>query len=330
MITGGRIPHGLLFAGPEGVGKREFAFEVVRALVCKTPIENEGCGTCAACSRVDTFVIPPIPDEKNKPEFRKVFFGLHGDVGTVVSYKRTILVDAIRDLEREANFRPFEANQRIFVIDDADRMNEESSNALLKTLEEPPSTTFLILVTSRPDSLLQTIRSRCQTIRFAPVAAGEIEKLLLETQKFSPDDASVAARVCGGSVGRALSLDIAQFRSMRELMMNVIRSAVVTGDLSAMLQTAEQLNDAKNKDRFEENIGILQTLIRDILAAAKGAETSRIVNADIAGQVSELAEDSTAAALSRWLIGIEELLASLNVNINRKVATDKLFVSMSA
>ena len=330
MITGGRIPHGLLFAGPEGVGKREFAFEVVRALVCKTPIENEGCGTCAACSRVDTFVIPPIPDEKNKPEFRKVFFGLHGDVGTVVSYKRTILVDAIRDLEREANFRPFEANQRIFVIDDADRMNEESSNALLKTLEEPPSTTFLILVTSRPDSLLHTIRSRCQTIRFAPVAAGEIEKLLLETQKISPDDAAVAARVCGGSVGRALSLDIAQFRAMRELMMNVIRSAVVTGDLSAMLQTAEQLNDAKNKDRFEENIGILQTLIRDILAAAKGAETSRIVNADIAGQISELAEDSNAAELSRWLIGIEELLASLNVNINRKVATDKLFVSMSA
>ena len=327
MIAGGRVPHGLLFAGPEGIGKREFALELARAMMCRSASDGEACGECPICRRIGVFELPT--SEKGE-DYDRVFLSDHPDVGMAIPFKRNLRVGAIRELEREANFRPYESELRVFIVNDADKMNDSSSNALLKTLEEPPSTTFLILVTSRPDSLLHTIRSRCQTIRFAPVAAGEIEKLLLETHKLSADDAAVAARVCGGSVGRALSLDIAQFRAMRELMMNVIRSAVVTGDLSAMLQTAEQLNDAKNKDRFEENIGILQTLIRDILATSKGAETSQIVNADIAGQISELAKDPNAAALSRWLIEIEELLASLNVNVNRKAATDKLFVSMSA
>lgn len=327
MITGGRIPHGLLFAGPEGVGKREFALELARAMTCRSASDGEACGECPICRRIGVFELPT--SEKGE-DYDRVFLSDHPDVGIAIPFKRNLRVGAIRELEREANFRPYESELRVFIVNDADKMNDSASNALLKTLEEPPSTTFLILVTSRPDSLLQTIRSRCQTIRFAPVAAGEIEKLLLETQKFSPDDAAVAARVCGGSVGRALDLDVSQFREMRDAMLYVIRSAIVTGDLSTMLQTSEQLNDAKNKDRFEENIGILQTLIRDILATSKGAETSQIVNADIAGPISELAEDSNADALSRWLIEIEGLLAGLNVNINRKVATDKLFVSMSA
>src|SRR5215216_1347407 len=107
LITSGRIPNSLLFAGDEGVGKRQFALEIARTFLCGEKEDGEPCGVCSSCIRVDTFVFPERTD-KNKDEYKKVFFGSHLDVGSVVNYKRTILVDAIRDLERQANFRPYE------------------------------------------------------------------------------------------------------------------------------------------------------------------------------------------------------------------------------
>ena len=104
--------------------------------------------------------------------------------GLLIPFNKNILVDAVRDLEREAYFRPFEAPARVFIIEDADKMNDAASNALLKTLEEPASTSYIFLISSRPDSMLQTIQSRCQVIRFACLEAREIEEYLLKTGKF--------------------------------------------------------------------------------------------------------------------------------------------------
>jgi len=320
LAAGGRVPHGLLFAGPEGVGKKEFALELARGLICR----SGGCEDCPVCGRIGVFNFPNVDD---RDEHKKVILSGHPDVGMVIPYKRNILVDAIRELEREANFRPFEGGKRVFIINDAEKMSDSAANALLKTLEEPPPTTHLILVTSRPDSLLQTIRSRCQTIRFAPVAAAEIEPVLVSAGK-SADDARLASRVSGGSVGGGLAMDVAEFRAARNAMLGVIRSALVTGDISAMLRTSEQLGDAKNKDRFEENIGILQTLVRDLFAMR--ADGSEIVNSDIASELDELAEGAGTPGLTTWQLEIEDLLASLNVNVNKRVAMDGLFVSMTA
>jgi DNA polymerase-3 subunit delta' len=327
MLAGGRVPHALLFAGPDGVGKKEFALELARALMCQSPTDERACGNCAVCNRVGVF---DLPGSEKGEDYDRVFLSDHPDVGLVIAYKRNLRVGAIRELEREANFRPFESHLRVFVIDDADKMNDAASNALLKTLEEPPSTTQLILVSSRPESLLQTIRSRCQTIRFAPIETGEIEKVLLESQKFSHEDASLAAHVSGGSIARALNMDVTQFRATRDSMLGILQSALISGDISSMLQTAEQMNDAKNKDRYEETIGILQTLIRDVFALKNGSGIATLINSDIMPQLSELADHADPPALLRWNIEIEELLASLNVNVNRKIATDALFVKMAA
>ena len=94
----------------------------------------------------------------------------------VVAPKRVLLVDQMRQIEREANYRPYEGKARMFLIEDADKLNDSSANALLKVLEEPPPTSHMILMTSRPAMLLPTIRSRCQMIRFSPVAAGRNRK----------------------------------------------------------------------------------------------------------------------------------------------------------
>ena len=321
LVENGRVPSGLLFAGPKGVGKREFALELGRGLICK----NGGCEDCPVCGRIGVF---DLPSTDKGEDYDKVFLSGHPDVGLVIPYKRNLRVGAIRELEREANFRPFEGGKRIFIIDDAEKMNDSAANALLKTLEEPPATTHLILVTSRPDSLLQTIRSRCQTIRFAPLAEAEIKKVLVEAGR-TPEDATFAARLSGGSVGRALAMDLGEFRSARDAMLGVVRSALVTGEIAAMLRTSEQLGDAKNKDRFEGDVGILQTLVRDLLVIKSGADASAIVNADTLPDLVDLAKRVGTATLSEWQLALEELLGNLNVNVNKKVATDALFVRMA-
>src|SRR5687767_3179965 len=216
LIKERRVPNSLLFAGEEGIGKSRFALELAKSFVCQNPEDGEACDRCAACRRADNF---EISKSDKKEDYEKVFFSGHADIGKVVPFKNGILINSIRALETEANFRPYEATARFFIIEDAEKLNtakDNAANALLKTLEEPPATSHIFLITSRPAALLPTIRSRCQTLRFAPIKAAEIKDYLLSTKKFAPEDATLLARLSHGRLGYALDLDLEKFRTRRE------------------------------------------------------------------------------------------------------------------
>ena len=328
MLKAGRVPHSLLFAGAEGVGKKQFALELAKAFVCQTPRDFEACDRCAACKRADKFSFPK-PDDK-KEEFEKVFFSGHSDIGIIIPYKNSILINSVRELEKEANFRPYEASARIFIIDDAEKLNtakDNAANALLKTLEEPVATSYIFLISSRPDALLPTILSRCQTLRFAPCPAKDIENYLLETKKFAPDDAEILARLSAGSVGNALDANLEKFREQRDVMLKVLESLLIKPNRSILLKTAEEMNDAKHKEKYENFLDILQTLIHDIWTLRFGG--GEIVNADIKSALERLAEKSDAKRLARWLSEIETMRENFAVNLNKKIATDALFMQMA-
>lgn len=325
LIAADRLPHSLLLSGPEGIGKRQFAFEVARALICPQTVDGEGCGTCHSCMRVGRFVIPA---SDKKEDFQTIFVSEHPDVLMAVPFKRSILVDAIRDLENEANFRPYEAGARVFIIDDADKMNDSAANALLKVLEEPPETSYLILITSRPAGLLRTIRSRCQTVRFAPVSTDEIEKYLVSNGY--QGDAALAAAFSDGSIGRALNIDVALYAEWRDAMLGVIDAAIGNRNFAHLIQSSEQINDAKNKDNFEEVLKVLETLIRDVWLISNNTDKAMLINSDIAKPLHDLAQLAPPKVFASWLANIEELRQSLFININRKIATDALFIKMAA
>ncbi|MEZ5422843.1 MAG: DNA polymerase III subunit delta' [Pyrinomonadaceae bacterium] len=327
LIQQGRLPNSLLFVGPECVGKKQFAIEAARALVCREPSEGEACGTCASCQRVGN-ISPPNSDKAE--DFDRIIFSEHPDVGVVFPHKRNVRIAAIRDLEREANFNPYEAAARIFIIDDADLMKDAAANALLKTLEEPPATTHIILVTARPDVLLPTIRSRCQTMHFAPIDRKAIEEYLIETRAFSHDEARLAAGVAHGSIGRAVEIDVAKYRDMRDRAARVLRSAIVDGDTAALLKISEELNDAKNKDDFEQNLDILEAVVRDVWRLACGVDPSKILDPEMAESYQSLARLAAPSRFAAWLGEIETLRRDLAVNINRRVATDAMFLTMAA
>ncbi len=329
MIRNGRVPRSLLLTGPEGSGKRQFAFELARAIVCTSPLDGEGCGRCAACARTRKFVFP-APDAKRE-EFERVFFSEHTDVGTVIPCRNNVLVKSIRELEREANFKPYEAPARFFVIDEADKMNDAASNALLKTLEEPATTSHIFLITSRPDRLLQTIRSRCQTLRFAPVPAYQITEFLIANKGMSEPDAEIVARLADGSLGRAASFDVARFRERRGAMLEILRS--LRGDrpnLASLMNSSESMTDPKLKDEYTERLDWLRSLIHDVWTLSIGRDVAEIINIDIRGELFALAAEFDRRELARWLRETEELRGALVLNLNRKIATDALLLGMAA
>ncbi|MCA1817927.1 MAG: DNA polymerase III subunit delta' [Acidobacteria bacterium] len=328
MLAQRRVPGALLFAGEESVGKFRFAVELAKALNCLTPQGVEACDRCSACARVPNFQPPPASDDKERG--RHIAWSGHQDVGLLRLERSFITVEQAREVERESNFRPREGRARVFIIDPAERMNANAANALLKTLEDFAPTSHLILVTSRPASLLPTIRSRCQTVRFSPLAAEEIEKYLVATKRRAGEDARLVARLARGRLGEALELELDAYRERRALMFGVLEAlAASPSDTARLLRATEELTDAKRKDGYESYLDALTALVRDawLLSADPRAE---IVNEDIRERLARLSVHVTNARAARWLSRVEELRAQLAVNVNRRAATDALFLSMAA
>ena len=326
LLAQKRVPNALLLAGENGVGKKQFALELAKAFVCLNPRNSEACDVCVNCRRAVKFNFPKADD---RDAFKKVIFSEHSDIGQVIPYNKNILVDAIRELETEANFRPFQAQARFFIIDDADKMNDSASNALLKTLEEPPATSHIFLITSRPDALLPTIRSRCQTIRFAPVETTEIENYLTKTGSFATADVALLAKLSHGRLGNAQKTDIEKFRANRAAMLKVLESILIKTDRAELLRIGEEMNDAKNKDDFEARLDILQTIIHDVWAMRSAADAKILVNIDLLNDLKKFAERADSRRLSGWLSEIELLREQLAFNLNRKIAADALFMQMA-
>lgn len=326
MITADRLPGALLFTGEEGVGKKRFALEVARTLNCRTPKNGEACGVCPSCVRIAKL---NYPERDDADEWAQIIWTDHPDVGLVVAPKRVLRVEQMRQIEKEANFRPFEGKARVFLIDEADKLNDASANALLKVLEEPPRTSHLILITARPAMLLPTILSRCQMIRFAPLTPAEIESHLLAKKLADSKTAKLRARAAGGSIGRALSNDMVTFTSQRKAMLGVLNALVMTNDRAQLLRSAEQLNEAQYREEFEERLDVLETLIRDAWMLSLGAKADLLVNADLLSDLEQISKRMDPSRASDWILQIEDVRESLLVNVNRKATTDSLFLTMA-
>lgn len=327
MLEARRLPGAMLFTGEEGVGKKLFALEIAKALNCRSPQGPEGCGHCPSCVRIARL---NYPQSAESDDWKEIIWTDHPDVGMVAAPKRVLLVDQMRKIEREANFRPYEGNRRLFLIDDADKLNEPSANALLKVLEEPPHTSHIVLITSRPAMLLPTVRSRCQMIRFSPLTATEIEHHLIQNKISGAAEARVRARVACGSIGRSRAEGFETFTARREAMLRALKALAASNDRVQLLRSSEELNTVQQKDEFESSLDILETLIRDVWMLSLDTPTDSIVNEDLLPQLQKLSAGLDSRRPAGWIMQIEELREQLIVNINRKAATDALFLTMAA
>ncbi len=201
-LRSGRTHHAYLFAGPEGVGKRAAAMALAARLLCTAddlPPDADACGVCASCRLIA---------RDNHPDFHLVHRGLHKQ-HPEPSVRRSkglfLAVDVVRHfLIARAGLSPSQGRSRVFLILEAERMNDGAQNALLKTLEEPPGRTRLILVTSSEARLLPTIRSRVQTVPFGPLPPDFVAEQLRRQARLDAGAAHSLARLCDGRLGAAL------------------------------------------------------------------------------------------------------------------------------
>lgn len=327
IIETRRVPGAMLFTGEDGIGKKLFALEIAKALNCRSPRGAEGCGRCPSCARIGKFNYPQSSDSD---DWKGIIWTDHPDVGMVVAPKRVLLVEQMRLIEREANYRPYEGNARVFLVEDADKLNDSSANALLKVLEEPPHTSHIVLLTSRPAMLLPTIRSRCQMIRFSPLTAEEIENHLAKNKVADASEARIRARVARGSLGRAVDDGFDSYLEQRAAMLQVLKALAVSDDRIQLLRSAEEFNDARHKDEYESRLDVLETLIRDAWMLSLHAPDQSIVNEDLLPQLKKIVAGLDSRRPAGWISQIEEMREQLIVNINRKAATDALFLTMAA
>ncbi len=170
-VANGRLAHAYLFAGTQGVGKKTVAMEFVKNLLCEN---NNGCGKCGACQKIDKNQHPDILFVSSEKFFSTSFPYQVRDKLLNKEEGTGIKIEQVRQLQHQISLSPFCAQKKIVIIDGADQMTLEAANCLLKTLEEPPQKSLMILISSKSRQILPTIVSRCQLIKFLPVKSGEI------------------------------------------------------------------------------------------------------------------------------------------------------------
>ena len=272
------LPPSLIFAGPQGTGKRFAALAVAQALNCIALKNGDACGACLQCTRIARSVHPDVTIVEP------------GDSGS-------IKIEQVRDVIDGASYRPFEGRRRVVVIDEAEALVPAAQNALLKTLEEPPSSSVFILVTSRPDMLLPTVRSRCIRLTFAEGAGLDVDEAARQ----------VAQRVL---IQAASSQDAARLEAAKDLLAN-------TGGSSA----------ASDREQVNAHLKAMASLLRDIEIIATRAEAP-LANDDVKTAIERLVPAYGGERAVRAFAAIDRAMAAIASNVGVKVVADWLVLQL--
>ena len=259
-LANNTLAHAYLFSGEAGIGKKTTAFALAAAVNCMNSGPEGGCSACPSCRRVAALTHPDV--HVVMPESEDVRLLSTWTSKEVAKASDEIKIDQIRQAQDRISLKPFEGRKNILIVDGAETLNVAAQNAFLKTLEEPPGDALIILVTSMPQSLLSTIRSRCQEIRFQPLPRRTLAQALVKKRGLPEGDAWFLAALAQGSMGRALGMDVEQEKAAREELMTFWAGLGQMGP-GEVLARAEALG--KDRDRLEVLLDIGVERLRDIL-----------------------------------------------------------------
>ncbi len=303
-IASGRVAHAYAFVGPSGVGRKMTALTFAQALLCP----SGGCSRCPVCRKVergvhpDLMVIGPTPPENNPR-------------GTLA-----IRLDAIRELERWAHLRPAEGPWKVFIVDDAGAMTPETPQAFLKTLEEPPARTVIILILSQTRELPATVISRCQVVRFLPLGDDETAALL-QARGMDEATARLLAHASQGRPGLALQQDPKEWMERREQALALL-AEVGTGGAGALFKWAESLG--RDRVEVEQLIAAWWLWYRDLLCAKAGGDPRLLIHGDRQAELAAAAEGRSWEDLFEELASCRAAWQALQGNVSPRLTLETM------
>ena len=316
----GTAHHAYLFAGPRGVGKHHLARAFIAMVNCvgDAPTDEGGrrvdaCGSCRSCRRLQ-------PGAANA----------HPDLLTLVLEEgdRALKIERIREMRRVVPFPPIEAAFRFVLIDPPEALTPPAANALLKTLEEPPSRTRFILVSSQPDAVLSTICSRCQRVPFGPLQVSEVERGLMDRMDLDGPTAAAIAAMAEGSIGAAMTLLDDPVMQEREQLLDALVS-LPPGAIAPALELATELAD--HKASLRTLFDLLRRVFRDALLLRVGVDDTLSLPAMRDAISGPLAVRYSESALMLRLQLIDETERGITRrNLNLKLSLERLVVALTA
>lgn len=303
-IRKGTISHSYLFEGEEGLGKKMVALAFAKTLLCKEGKE-EPCNRCSSCIKFDG--------------------GNHPDFFLIEPEKGLIKKGEIESLIKSVITAPFESKRKIFIINDSHTMNPEGKNALLKTLEEPPSYINIILISSSANYLLPTILSRCQIIKFYPVENFKTIDLLVKEFLKTKEESSFIANFTKGSIGKAIEISKNHsFFNRREEVVKIIDS-LIKGDRIKAFTSMEFFND--NKENIDETLDIFLYWFRDLLIYKEIGESDLLLNKD---KLEYLSQQSFVdlSKINDIIIKVQETKENIRRKVNYQLSIETMLLNI--
>ena len=301
-----RVSHSYLFLGNEGIGKKWVALQFAKALNCLEGAMEKGdaCDHCPSCKKIDHH--------------------LHPDVLIIEPEGQTLKVDQVRQMQRGLAYRPYEGQRRVCILTAADRMAPNMSNTLLKTLEEPPLHTVIILLANNPRRLLPTILSRCQPIHFHPLSIPLVSNWLMEQKGFNEKEAHLLSSLSEGSPGKALEIreEIDQI-PRDELLMDFI--GLKSLPFEKKESWAESLSS--NRENLILILEVAKTLLRDLVVIKTLKDSSKLIHSDLLQVIEVLASKWSLSSLLNRMEVLHQTILDIRSNANMTLALEAMMLS---
>jgi len=336
MLASGRVPGALLFAGPDGVGKKTLALMLAKAMVCR---EGTGdfCDACDRCRKAEEMFNAAREDLARRREIKEAARRVEGlvyfDLQLIEPLTRFILTEQVRQLRNVAYTRPFEFPQRVFILNEAQAIHWQAVDILLKVLEEPPDTTTVILVCPNAYELRATIRSRCLRIPFQPVEESLILNLLAKERRLTKSQQELAARVAAGSVVQAKTFDPADYEHRRKPWVDFLEAVAgqaggitTPPDWQLLFDSTKALTE--NHDDLEDTLRIGYSLLRDLLQALSDGSEKEVVNVDLLRQLKSWASQLGLAGIEKLKAGLDQAYRLQVRNVNQQLGLEMLGIEL--
>ena len=299
------VSHAYLFTGISGIGKGMTAIAMAKALNCDVD-NGDFCGRCISCKKIE--------------------HSNHPDVFWIEPEGDYIKIEQIRKMQERIRYTLYEGRQKVVIIDNVERMNLQSSNCLLKTLEEPPPHTILVLLTSTPYRVTPTIRSRCQRVMFQPLPVELILGLMVE--KYGEEERAeleLMASLAGGSFGMAMQwMESGILQERKELLEKV--NLLNKGCITEILDLAEWLS--KDKETLLDKLDYFRSWYRDLLTFKETNRLNYLINSDLKNEVRHIASRFSHADLFYKLQIVNEAQLALTNNVNPRLSMETMLLKL--